>query len=54
MANNYRAVEIYSSSDGETVVSVTAEQKEETQNIVDSWPHIEKYFKFIGEETTKM
>ena len=54
MANDNRAVEIHSSSSDETVVSVTAEEKEERQNNVNSWPHLKKYFKVIGEKTTKM
>ena len=53
MANNNRAVEIYSSSDDERVVSTTAEEKEERQNNVDPWPHVKKYFKFIGEKNDK-
>ena len=35
MANNNRAVEIHSSSDEETIVFETAEEKEERQNNVD-------------------
>ena len=36
MANDNRAVDIHSSSDDEIVVSVRTEEKEETQNNVDS------------------
>ena len=54
MANDNRAVEIHSSSDDETVVSVTAEEKEERQNNVNSWPHLKKYFKVIGEKNDKI
>ena len=50
MANDNCAVEIHSSSDDETVVSVKTEEKEETQNNVDLWPHLKKSFKFIGEK----
>ena len=50
MDNDNRAVEIHSSSDDERVVSITAEEKEERQNNVDPWPHLKKYFKFIGEK----
>ena len=53
MANINRGVETHSSSDDETVVSVTAEEKEERQNNVDPWPHLKKYFEFIGEENDK-
>ena len=53
MANDNRAVEIHSSSDDERVVSITAEEKEERQNNVDPWPHLKKYFKFIGEKNDK-
>ena len=42
MANNNRAVEMLSSCDDETVVSITAEKKEETQNNVDPWPLLQK------------
>ena len=41
---NNRAVEIHFSSDDETVVSVTAEEKKETKNNVDPWPHLKKVF----------
>ena len=53
MANNNRAIEIHSSSDKETIVFVAAEEKEERQNNVDPWPHLKKYFKFIGEKNDK-
>ena len=53
MANDNRAVEIHSSSDDETVVSVTAEEKEKKQNNVDPWPYLKKYFKVIGEKNDK-
>ena len=53
MANDNRAVEIHSSSDDERVVSIMAEEKEERQNNVDPWPHLKKYFKFIGEKNDK-
>ena len=53
MSNNNCADEIHSSSNDETVVSVTAEEKEETQNNVDPWPYLKKDFKFIGEKNDK-
>ena len=46
-------MKIHSSSDDETLFSVTAEEKEERQNNVDPWPHLKKYFKFIGEKNDK-
>ena len=53
MANNNRAVEIHSSSEEETIVFLTAEEKKERENTVDPWPHLKKYFKFIGEKMKK-
>ena len=53
MANNNGAVEIHSSADDKTVVSVTVEEKEETHNNVDPWPHLKKYFKVIREKNDK-
>ena len=54
MADSNRAVEVHSSSDDETIVSVTSEEKEERPNNVNPWPHLKKYFKFIGKKMTKV
>ena len=53
MANDICAVEIHSSCGDETAVSITAEEKEETQNNLDPWPHLKKYFKFIEKKMAK-
>ena len=47
MADNNRAVEIHSSSDDGTVVSVTAEEKEERQNNVNPWPNLKSTSKSL-------